>query len=91
MSWLDAEKFCQSRDGHLWSINSYEEWHQLYDRRRYAHNSYSLALDRFDPIYFDHSFIGLHVDIGNDNDKVTSSFYNKVTLLRFAIDHTKGK
>ena len=29
-SWSDAEQFCASSGSHLWSINSFDEWHNVY-------------------------------------------------------------
>ena len=29
-SWLDAEATCEAEGGHLWSINSYDEWWNIY-------------------------------------------------------------
>ena len=29
-SWLDAEYLCNDRDGHLWSLNSFDEWWNVF-------------------------------------------------------------
>ena len=29
-SWLDAEHYCVSGGSHLWSINSFDEWYNVY-------------------------------------------------------------
>ena len=61
-SWTDAELFCSNIGGHLWSINSHEEWEQLYDHRAttiYDDYRSDLNHERFDPMYYEQSFIGL--------------------------------
>ena len=29
-SWSDAEHYCAKRGSHLWSINSFDEWYNVY-------------------------------------------------------------
>ena len=29
-NWLDAENYCAIGGGHLWSINSFDEWYNVY-------------------------------------------------------------
>ena len=29
-SWLDAEHYCTTRGSHLWSINSFDEWYNIF-------------------------------------------------------------
>ena len=29
-SWLDAEHYCANYGSHLWSINSFDEWYNVY-------------------------------------------------------------
>ena len=43
-SWLDADATCQDQGGHLWSINSYDEWWNVYQATTtasiYDHDGY---------------------------------------------------
>ena len=29
-NWFDAEKYCANAGSHLWSINSFDEWYNVY-------------------------------------------------------------
>ena len=35
-SWLDAEKYCANDGSHLWGINSFDEWYNVYQSVQHA-------------------------------------------------------
>ena len=32
-SWTDAQKICEKKGSHLWTINSHEEWYNMYTKQ----------------------------------------------------------
>ena len=64
-SWMDAQNACQMKGAHLWTINSHEEWYNVYTKR-WIHVPASVTGQArpfdgaiFDPLVARHFFIGL--------------------------------
>ena len=61
-SWLDAQRICDEKGSHLWTINSHEEWHNVYDR--------TFGRSELDSFRGPHFFIGLIYSSQDRNKKV---------------------
>ena len=62
ITWEQAEGYCNHRGGHLWSINSFEEFYRIYRRKSRSVSNSSIKPMSFDPDSSEHSFIGLRED-----------------------------
>ena len=64
-SWADAQSACEENDAHLWTINSHEEWTNVYTKQwanvpnSLTGRSRTLIGAIFDPLVARHFFIGL--------------------------------
>ena len=64
-SWSDAQKECDKNGSHLWTINSHEEWYNVYTKRllhvpdRITGQARLFSGAIFDPLVAQHFFIGL--------------------------------
>ena len=89
-SWIDAQSACEKNGTHLWTINSHEEWYNVYTKqwinvpRHATGRSRTLSDAIFDPLIALHFFIGLIRSTGSDVIKVT------VTIKRHTLSVLRG-
>ena len=66
-SWDTAEEQCQNDGGHLWTVNSYNEWDAIFNHA--AYRKASTAWQRENSNYFD-PMDGTHFFLGMKNGEV---------------------
>ena len=64
-SWTDAQAACEERSSHLWTINSHEEWDNVFTKKLthvpddFVGQPRTILGAIFDPLVAPHFFIGL--------------------------------
>ena len=62
ITWDEAEHYCNTNRGHMWSINSHDEFYHIYRRTYQDQMNSNDKPTWFDPEISEHSFIGLRGD-----------------------------
>ena len=75
-SWSDAQAACEERNSHLWTINSHEEWDNVFTKKwnnvpdDLVRPSRTIVGAIFDPLLAPHFFIGLTNSVEGRTKKV---------------------
>ena len=72
-SWLDAQRICDNKGSHLWTINSHEEWYDVYTKQ-WENMPNSIEGQSQTPvgaIFYPYFFIGLIYPTQDNDTKVS--------------------
>ena len=72
-SWADAQRICDKKGSHLWTINSHEEWYNVYTKQweTMSNSIEGQSSTPFGAMLHSHFFIGLIYSIQDGNTKVS--------------------
>ena len=93
-SWTDAQNECEKNGTHLWTINSHEEWYNVYTKRwihvpaRVTGQARPFSGAIFDPLIAQHFFIGLVLSTSWSVKKVQSYIHNYMSNVNDPLPYT---